>query len=300
MDRKIKGINPIRYVLITPVKNEEKYIGITIESVLAQTILPIRWIIVNDGSTDGTKEIIKRYSDQYQFIQLHNLYKQTNRDFASQVYATNAGYHEIGHLKFDYIGILDADITFKPDYYEIMIKKLIENKNLGIVGGAILHNTGKKYQKDARKTNHVGGGIQFFRRDCYDKIGGYTPLIYGGQDVVIEVRARMLGWEVKAFHEVEALHHKPMGTGNAGIITAKYRQGIMEYSIGSHPLFMMMKCLRRVNEQPYVIGSILRLYAFFLCYLRRKKRNVSKEYIRYLQKEQIDRIKSKLTKKLIP
>jgi glycosyltransferase involved in cell wall biosynthesis len=286
------------YAIITPTKNEEKYIEMTIKSVISQTILPIKWIIVNDGSKDKTEEIIRKYLKDNEFIQLFNLTQREKRDFSSQVYATNAGYKLIRKLDFKFLGILDADISFGPKYYEIMMSKMQKNSELGIVGGAILHKTSSGYKKDIRKSTHVGGGIQLFRRKCYDDIGGYIPMKDGGQDVVIEVMARMNGWEVKSFHEIEVLHHKPMGTGRSGIYRALYRQGRMEYFIGSHPIFLIAKCLRRLKEKPYVIGSILRMLGFSICYILRRKRQVSREYILFIRKEQINRLKLKFPHKI--
>ena len=122
------------YVLITPAHNEEDFIEKTILSVISQTVLPKKWAIVSDGSTDGTDDIIKRYAKQHDWIEFVRLPQHTDRQFAAKVHAFNAGYEKIKHSEYAIIGNLDADISFEKDYIEFLLSKFDENGKLGVAG----------------------------------------------------------------------------------------------------------------------------------------------------------------------
>lgn len=282
------------YVLITAARNEEKYIEATIKSVLSQTILPKKWVIVSDGSTDHTDEIIKKHLDHYDFIEFVRRESGSNQDsdFASKVFALNAGYARLKHVAYDYIGHLDADITFAPDYYENVIKLFEQNPLLGIAGGFIFEPIqGKFVSRPYNTERSVAGGIQLFRREFYQDLGGLIPLKRGGEDWYAEVIARMKGWKVESFHNLHVFHHKP-GNLIRGAIKESFRQGLMDYSLGSHPLFEFMKCIRRLGEKPYLIGAFIRMCGFVWPYLNRQHRLVSIEFITYLRAEQLVLLKS--------
>ena len=282
------------YVLITAARNEEAYIEATIKSVLAQNMLPKKWVIVSDGSTDRTDEIIKKHlqhSNLIEFIRRDPGNNQ-NFDFASKVFAINAGYEHLKNYVADYIGHLDADITFETDYYENVIKKFEHNPLLGIAGGFIFEpDHGSFKSRPYNTVRSVAGGIQLFRCECYKAVGGFIPLKRGGEDWCAEVIALMKGWRVESFPELHAYHHKP-GILARGSIKESVRQGAMDYSLGSHPLFEFIKCLRRVGERPYLIGAFIRMCGFVWAYLSREQRLVSTEFIRYLRNEQLTLLKS--------
>lgn len=282
------------YVLITAARNEETYIEATIKSVLSQTILPQKWVIVSDRSTDRTDEIIKKHQQNSNIIKYirRNASNHQNADFSSKVFAINAGYEILKNCEYDYIGHLDADITFDNDYYENVMKIFERNPLLGIAGGFIFEQDHSKFKARPLNTvRSVAGGIQFFRRESYKAIGGFIPLKRGGEDWYAEVTARMNGWEVKSFPELHTFHHKP-GILARGAINESVRQGIMDYSLGSHPLFEFFKCIRRIGEKPYLIGALIRMCGFIWAYLSNEHRLVSAEFIRYLRNEQLNLLKS--------
>ena len=164
-----------RYVLITPARNEAQYIEQTIESVLAQTVRPLKWVIVSDGSTDGTDEIVTRYMADHPWIELARMPERSERHFAGKVYAFNAGYARVADLDYDVIGNLDADVSFETGHFEFLVGKFGENPQLGVVGAAFREGS---EQYDYRFTNieNVWGGCQLFRRECFETIGGCVPL----------------------------------------------------------------------------------------------------------------------------
>jgi glycosyltransferase involved in cell wall biosynthesis len=285
------------YVLITAARNEEKYIEATIESVLSQTILPKRWVIVSDGSTDRTDEIVLRYSAQHDFIKfIRREAKDEGVNFSSKVYAIYEGYDQSKKIEYDFIGILDGDISFTPFYYEHILTKFKENENLGIAGGLVFdkHND-RCIRRSPTDIEYVSGCIQLFRRKCYEDIGGLIPLKEGGEDTVAVIMARMKGWKVEAFDELIVFHHK-QSTAIRGVLKESFRLGKLFYSLGSHPLFEIIKSIRSFGYNPFFLYALTRMGGYMWPYFQRQKRPVSDEFVKYLRKEQLSRLKFKIMK----
>ncbi len=287
-------MNESRYVLITAAKNEEAYIEKTIQSVIAQTIPPQRWIIVSDGSTDRTEEIVSRYAAQYGFVELLRADAEARRNFGSKVKALRMAYEHVRGIAHEYVGILDADVSFSPTYYESVLQKLAQNPKLGIAGGILFDQHKEVYIQQKTSTDwSVSGPIQMFRRECYEHIGGYVP-IRGGVDAVAEVMARMKGWEVRAFPEIHVFHHRGTGAekGSSGLVY--FSRGVEDYLLGYHFLFFLARCLYRSVDRPYFLGSFLMLCGYCWSFLHRPKRQVSPEFVNYLRKEQLKRVRVSL------
>ena len=195
-------------------------------------------------------------------------------------------------MEFDFIGILDADITFEHDYYEAMLKEFENNAKLGIVGGEFYDIVGEKKIRVVKSSQSVRGGVQFFRRECFVQIGKFTPLKYGGEDIITEVTARKNGWIVKSFEHQMLEHHRLTGTAGWNILEAKFREGMNAYSMGYHPIFQITKSLYRIKERPYIISGILHLLGFIWANIKRSPRVVQKDFIVYLRGEQLHRIKT--------
>ncbi len=288
--------NQARYVLMTAARNEAANIGRTIESVSAQTVKPVKWVIVSDGSTDGTDEIIKQYAIKHDFIDFQRKECGNNKpDFASKAFALKAGYLRLQGLGYQYIGVLDADITFfAPSYYEEVLKRFAGNPLLGIGGGFIHENDkGPFRSRPANRVHSVAGAIQLFRRECYEMIDGLRPSKAGGEDWMAEIYARMSGWEVQAFPELVAYHHKS-GFATRGMVGDCIRQGVMDYTIGSHPLFEVLKCVRRVKMRPFFVGAAFRMYGYTLSWLRGREHAMSPAAMAFLRREQLGRVKHNL------
>jgi glycosyltransferase involved in cell wall biosynthesis len=281
------------YVLITAVQNEELYIEKTIRAVVSQTVKPKKWAIVNDGSTDGTEEIARHYSLEYDFIHLLNKKGDNIRDFASKVLAIHLGLKSLQGMHYDFIGNIDGDIEFDPGYFECLLKKFYENEKLGIAGGWVYEiHKGKYKERFGNSEHNVPGSIQMFRRECLEVIGNYLPIKTGGEDFIAEVMARMHGWSTKSFPDLRVFHLRPTGTENAKILGANYRLGKEDYFVGNHPLFELLKCLKRIRGRPFVIGSFFRLLGYVDGLLSKEPITVPQYVFEYLRKEQIHRIKS--------
>lgn len=284
-----------KYVLITPARNEEAYIEKTIRAVSTQNVLPLKWVIVSDRSIDRTDEIIKEYAAKYPFIEFERINEQSQWNFSSKVNAINSGLRKLVDLDYDFIGIVDADITFESDYYEQVLIKLKENERLGIAGGMIHELSDGKFKALNYNMNSVAGAVQLFRRKCFEEIGGYMPMELGGIDALAEIMSRMRGWEIKSFREINVYHHRIIGTTQTSLVRSRFRYGQRDYSFGTHPLFMLLKCIHRFWEQPYILGGFLMFCGYCWLWVRRKPRAVPDDIVRFLYKEQINRIISKFT-----
>src|SRR5277367_1341782 len=175
----MKTSNGQQYVLVTAAYNEEALIEATIQAVAAQTVPPARWVIVSDGSTDRTDEIVQRYALENPWIHLHRIVEDHPRNFAAQVYAINAGMAQLQGVDYDFIGNLDADVTMRPEYFERLLARFQQDQQLGLAGGAI-HEKASDGQFRARLTNSptsVAHACQLFRREWFSAVGGgYVPL----------------------------------------------------------------------------------------------------------------------------
>lgn len=283
-----------KYVLITPARNEERYIEKCLRSVITQTVLPQEWIIVNDCSIDRTEEIVKGYSREYPFIKLLRLSSGQGRDFGSKAAAFNSGYRSLSTADYGFIGSIDADVSFEPDYFERLMDRFEKEKKLGVAGGAILELVGKKYIKQLSGANSVAGAIQFFRRRCFEDIGGYVQIKFGGIDAAAEIMARMKGWDVRSFEWLEVHHHRRV-SGSSGVIRSRFRSGMMHYQLGYHPLFQLVSTAYRLFERPFIAGSLLTLLGYCWACVRRLERPVSPGFVDYLKSEQISRVRSIFT-----
>ena len=279
-----------KYILITSAHNEAGLIENTIKSILDQQVKPVEWIIVDDGSSDNTSEIVTKFAASNSFIKLINKKPDPQRDFSSKVNAIHLAVSKITSKEYDYLGILDADITFSSSYYASVMSKFEKDKKLGIVGGLIYDIVNGKTIPLYLHPNITRGAVQFFKRECFEEIGGLLPLKYGGEDSAACFSARLKGWEVKNFEDLIGYHHRLAGTADRNIFKARFREGFVEYHLGYHPLFEFVKGISRFKERPIIAGSMVRFFGFLWANLKREKRLISKELISFIRKGQISRL----------
>jgi glycosyltransferase involved in cell wall biosynthesis len=288
------------YALITPVKNEEATIESTIQSVIRQTILPVKWVIVSDHSTDFTDEIVKRYEAKYEFIRLAHLDGKGERDFASVVFAMEAGLKLMENMNYEFIGFVDADVRFQPEYFELLIKRFGEDPRLGLVGGLVLDIVNGEERRNRQYLKDVSGATQFFRRECFELLGRLVPISEGGWDAITCVQTRSNGYKTKTFPDLIVEHLKPRNISQGNVVQRTWQMGIRDYALGSHPIFEVVKCLSRFLESPMIIGTIIRLGGFIWCTVTRKKRNISPDMMRKIREEQMERLIPRKRKKTDP
>lgn len=285
------------YVLITPARNEEAFIEKTLQSVVTQTVLPEKWVIVSDRSTDRTDEIVRRYAEVYSFIQFVRVREQSHRNFEAKVNAFKTGYDSIGNVEYEFLGNLDADVSFEPSYYQNIMAHFAGNNKLGIAGGIIQELINNKYLCQNISLNSVAGAVQLFRKECYEKIGGYIPMEYGGIDAAAEILARAGGWEVRTFPEYKVLHHRRVTTGKKNIFATRFYQGVTNYSLGYSPVFHITRSLFRMMQRPPFIGSAASILGYYYAFIQRRQRKLPDNVIRFLRNEQRGRLKSYFIKR---
>lgn len=279
------------YVLITPARNEARFIELTIKSVVEQTVRPLRWVIVSDGSTDGTEDIVNKYIADHSWIELIRMPERRERDFAGKVRAFNAGYARMQDLNYDVIGNLDADVEFEEDYFDFLLRRFAENPHLGVAGTPFREGS---FQYDYRFTSieHVSGQVQMFRRQCFEDVGGYVPRKIGGIDHVAVITARMRGWQTRSFLEKTYVHHRQMGTATQSTLIVPFQVGRADYILGSHPFWQLCRCIYQMTRPPIVLNGILRLAGFTWAMLTGLERQVPLDLLRFRRKEQMRRLRN--------
>ncbi len=274
------------YIIITPARNEEEFIEKTILSVINQTVRPLKWIIVNDNSTDCTGEIIEQYAAHHNFIKLVNLSGSCERHFGNKVRAFKYGLTEAHIFDYEYIGNLDADISLEKDYFEKVLNEFNKDQKLGVAGGMVSTCIGNKFISQKVAIDSVAGAVQLFRRECYKEIGGYLELPQGGIDSAAEIMARMQGWKTRTFSEICVLEHRRTGTASVGPLASKVKDGRRLHSLGYGYLFLCLRCVYRLADRPRVIGSIATFYGFFKNVINRSPIVLPTDVVKYLRSEQ--------------
>jgi glycosyltransferase involved in cell wall biosynthesis len=282
----------LKYVLITPARNEEAFIGKTLESVVAQTLLPERWVIVDDGSTDRTAEIAARYAAQHPWIELVRRSQRQDRSFSAKVLSFNAGYERVKGLDYEIVGNLDADVSFDADYLEFLLSRFTENPELG-VAGTVFKEEGYSSEKQSFEGHtHVAGGCQMFRKQCFEEIGGFVPNKAGGVDWIAVTTARMMGWRTQSFREKCFFHHRHLGTADHSAFSAMFSYGEKDYYLGGHPVWELFRVAYRTLKKPYFIEGLALGLGYCWAFLRRVPRPVSPELMRFHRKEQMLKLKA--------
>ncbi len=283
------------YVLVTPARNEAQYIELTIKSMVAQTFPPLKWVIVSDGSTDGTDEIAGRYAAANPWIELLRMPERAERHFAGKVHAFNAGYAKAKDLNPDVVGNLDADVSIEPDHFQYLLSKFGENPELG-VGGSPFKEGSQQYDYRFSNIENVWGGCQLFRRECYEAIGGYTPVKGGGVDHIAVVSARMRGWKTRTFTDKVCIHHRQMNTAQQGALKARFRMGTKDYSLGNHPVWELSRMFYQMTKPPFVVGGVALAAGYAWSLLRRAEIPVSGDVVAFTRREQMQRLKRFITR----
>jgi glycosyltransferase involved in cell wall biosynthesis len=285
----------LTYVLITPARNERNLIEGTIRSVIAQTHLPLKWVIVSDGSTDGMDELVRGYAQDYPWIELVRMPDHRDRSFAAKAVCFNTGFEHVKSASFDLIGNLDADITFDPDYLEFLVRKFAETPRLGVGGTPFIEDASQpnnhSYAHRFADLQHVSGACQMFRRACLEELGGYTPIKGGGVDWVAVTTARMKGWETRTYVEKTCFHHRKMGTASRNPLMARFHHGQEDYYVGQHPLWQILRVAFQMKSRPVVLGGLFLMLGYFWAMARRVRRPVSSELVSFRRAEQMARLR---------
>jgi glycosyltransferase involved in cell wall biosynthesis len=283
----------MKYVLITPARNEEAFIKKTLDSVVAQTALPERWVIVDDNSTDRTAEIVESYTKRRPWIELVRRAQDPDRNFASKAHAVALGFERVNSIQFEIMGNLDADVSFQPGYMEFLMRKFSEDTELGVAGTPFTQDGNYDSSKDSFEgENYVAGPCQLFRRECFQEIGGYVPNRAGGVDWIAAMTARMKGWKVRSFSEKRYHHHRTLGTAGKGALRALFSYGEKDYYLGGSPVWQSFRVAYQMTKKPAFTGGLALLCGYCWAAMRRMKRAVSPELMRFHRREQMKKLRA--------
>jgi glycosyltransferase involved in cell wall biosynthesis len=283
----------LKYVLVTAARNESGLIEHTLRSVETQTRRPERWVIVDDGSTDATPQIVERYAGRNPWIELMRRPPRTERSFAGKAHAINAAVERLRDVPFDIIGNLDADVSFDPDYMEFVLDLFERDPRLGVGGTPFTEAGGYDSARDSFEgAQYVAGPCQLFRRQCWQDIGGYVPNHAGGVDWIAVMTARMKGWRVCAAPQKRFHHHRSMGTAQRGVLASMFSYGEKDYYLGGALLWQLFRCSYRAAKRPYLLGGLALWLGYSSAALRRLPRAVSPELMRFHRAEQMRKLRT--------
>jgi glycosyltransferase involved in cell wall biosynthesis len=282
-----------KYIIITPARNEEKYMVGLIESMIVQNQLPQKWVIVNDASSDKTGEIVESYLESHPWIELIHMPEKRDRSFAAKVDCFDAGYEKVKDLDYEVIGNVDADVSFEKDYMGFLMDKFVDMPNLGVAGTPFVEDDGYNSIDDSFEgSKHVAGGCQLFRKKCFEEIGGYKPNKAGGIDWIAVTTARMMGWKTQSFPEKVFYHHRSLGTGESNKISSFFNYGRKDYYLGNHPLWELIRILYRCTKNPVLVGSLVTFSGYLTALVTRMERPVSRNLMKFHRKEEMHKLKS--------
>jgi glycosyltransferase involved in cell wall biosynthesis len=282
------------FVIITPAHNEEAFIEETIRSMLRQRVRPMQWLIVNDGSTDRTRDIVAAHAAQHGFIRLIDRHRQGARHFGNKAHAFHLGLSRCDIADFLFIGNLDADISLEPDYFEKVLQEFEREPQLGIAGGMVQTRIGGCFISQEVALDSVAGAVQLFRRECFEQVGGYKPLPLGGIDSAAEITARMRGWRVQTFPALRVLENRRTGTATATPLLSRMKEGQRYHSLGYGFLFLCLRCVYRSMDRPRVMGSLAILIGYLRGLLGRSPILLPPDTVRYLRDEQQNKLRQSL------
>jgi biofilm PGA synthesis N-glycosyltransferase PgaC len=277
-----------QYVIVSPARDEEQYVEQTILSVVQQTVKPTEWIIVDDGSHDRTGEIIDAYAKEYPWIRtVHRIDRGRRVPGSGVMEAFYDGYDRLACQHWEYIVKLDGDVKLPPDYFEQCFERFNADPKLGMCGGRMYCHEKGGLKPEPHPSFHIRGPIKLYRRQCWEAIGGLMKA--PGWDTIDEVQANRFGLRTRTFDEIKVVHQRPTGAVE-GIWRDGVKMGRAAYICGYHPLFMLMKCAKRMFAQPYVVSSMAHGYGFLNAYFRGIPQFEDRGLIQYLRRQQIQRL----------
>lgn len=288
-----------RIAVITPAHNEANRIAGLAASVRAQTVTPLRWVIVDDGSTDETADVVRAEAGDLPWVRVIQRTTDSTRSFSSKAHAVAAGQEALEDLDIDYVACLDADIRIEPTYFADVIARFEADPNLGVTGGVYAHPVGDRVVVDRPPAHHVPGPSQVFRAEVFKDIGGYWPLPHGGVDTAANIAARMRGWTTRSWPDLLVIHDRRMGTGGGRHpIVAEFHKGQQDFDLGAGPLFELGKLAGRLFWPPFLIGSLARLAGFLSAAVRPGGPTVGPDVVRFVRAEQRQRIRTTISNRV--
>jgi len=284
----MSDIRSIRHAIVTPSRNEGKFLPSIIESLSNQTIMPVIWVIINHNSSDDTIEILRNAKSKYEWIEYINVNDNSTRKRGSQIASlVKTGINSID-VKWDYVSKIDADMVLPENYFEKIFQRFTNNPKLGIASGTCYIEEGGRKIIENVSSDHTRGGLKTYRLSCYEQIGGIREI--DGWDGIDNVTAQMKNWETMPFKEIEALHQRRTGSFS-GLISGCFESGKFAHTMNYLPLFMLARSIHRMKSKPFIIGGLSMMTGFLWSKLSRKTKLNDKEIVSFLRKRQKNRLK---------
>jgi glycosyltransferase involved in cell wall biosynthesis len=271
---------PLQYVIVSPVRDEAALVERTLRSVTEQTVKPMAWVIVDDGSVDQTRAMVEKYAAKYPWITLHARNQQIARQpGANVVRAFQDGFERVRELPFELVVKLDCDVDLPLHYFEQLLMRFEQDEKLGIASGVYREQNAQGWHEIAMPEYHAAGASKVIRAACFAEIGGFVPS--RGWDTVDEIRAQVMGWRTTHFTDLVFEHLKPEGTG-IGFLRTNVMHGEIFYLTGGGALFLFFKTLHRLwTGRPCILAALAMLYGFVKKWIAGSPRLVSKEEARH-------------------
>jgi biofilm PGA synthesis N-glycosyltransferase PgaC len=278
-----------KLLVVTPAKNESRYLQRTIDSMLGQTFLPVEWIVVDDGSTDGTAEMAERAAERHSWISvIRKPVCAQRRVGLATVDAMKLALEQTRHSDYDFLAVIDADVELPASYFALILAEFARNPSLGIAGGQIYERGPKQNLVPMRGgAGATAGADKCWRRECFEKIGGLVE--NAAWDGIDQYQAAMHGWSTRSFDDegMRVLHLRQMGASHKGILHGRMRRGESGYFMGSHPLWMLASAAFHLRDVPYVLASAATLAGYFRAMWRQAPRVDRPELIQFIRRKQI-------------
>lgn len=277
----------MKHIIVMPAHNETAYIGRTLQSLVTQTERPDRLVVVDDGSTDSTAEIVRGFMAAHDWITLVAGRGGGGRRYRV-VEVFNLGYQHVRSEKFTYISKIDADLIFPPDYFERLFRAMDADETIGAAGG-VLHEVAASGRQHRLRMpdNHVPGPIKTIRKSVFEQMQGFVPML--GWDIIDLVKIRSLGYRTVCLPDLAVLHLRQTAAAT-GILRGNVRMGHGAYVIGTHPLFALGRAVYRMFEPPYVLAGLALGYGYFKSWFKRAEQMPDRKLISALQSEQLYRL----------
>ncbi|MFH0810073.1 MAG: glycosyltransferase family A protein [Pseudomonadota bacterium] len=276
------------YVIVSPVKDEERYLPLTLRSVTSQTVLPRRWIIVSDGSTDATARIARKWAVRHPWITVVEKENEGGRRRGGGVVrAFHKGFFELIDEPWEFVVKLDGDLSFEPRFFERIFKEFARRPRLGISSGISYAWTGTGWMEEKASRGYTYGETKVYRRRCFEEIGGLVE--HMGWDGIDHVKAIQLGWEAEQTPGVVFYHHRRQGQAT-GLLRAELEEGLCSYFMGYHPLFLLARGIRHMKCYPYGIGGLALIASYGWHWLKQTPRYQDQEFTRFLRRNQLRKL----------
>ncbi len=275
-----------KYLAITPARDEEKFLPDMIDSMVSQTILPVRWIIIDDGSADRTPDIIDEAAARFSWIVPRHLARTRSREPGGESvimrFLPREEWQDV-----DYIVRFDADLFFVRDYIERLLNEFDRDPSLGIVSGCLIEPSHGEWRLNAIPSFHTRGPSKIYSRACFEAIGGLEP--GEGWDTIDEVKAMMRGFRTRNFRNITAFHRRTTGSAR-GLWRTRFGQGRIAHFVGYSQLFTLARAAGLLFSEPFIGGSVMLLLGFYSGYVWRRPRFPDPQVMKFIRRQQFRRL----------